>query len=81
METYKQTWLRIIKGLYKPYIDIEKWNDKEAYYGFKANYEIMEEAYNSIEDEPHIWVKNALDEFYTKWTNSMSELFLRGVKQ
>ena len=80
METYKQFWLRAIEGLYKPYTDIEKWNDKSAYYDFKANYEILKEAYESIEEEPHIWVKNALDEYYTKWTNSMSNLFLRGAK-
>lgn len=80
METYKQFWLRTIDGLYKPYLNIEEWNDKEAYYDFKANYEILKEAYESIEEEPHIWVRSALDEFYTKWTSSMSTLFLRGAK-
>ncbi len=80
METYKQFWLRTIEGLYKPYLNIEEWNDKEAYYDFKANYEILKEAYESIEEEPHIWVKSALNEFYAKWTGSLAELFLKGAK-
>ena len=80
METYKQFWLRAIKGLYKPYTDIEKWNDQSAYFEFKAKYEILVEAYESIKNEPHMWVKNALNEYYQSWTGAMAALVLKGAK-
>lgn len=80
METYKAFKLRVIKGVYGVNLKREEWNHDGYYTDFVSHYNILKEAFESIEDEPHIWVKNALNEYFTKWTDEMDGMIEKDAR-
>lgn len=82
-ETYKQFKLRVLEGTFDRYLDLTKWgsdlDSTNAYCDFIGHYKIVKEALESIQDEPNVWVKCAINDMYTKWCEEMDSYIAKGV--
>lgn len=83
-ETYKEFKLRVFTGVYDRWLDTTKWgNDLEStnkFCDFKSHYTIIKEALDSIQDEPNVWVKCAINSMYSLWCSEMDEFIEKGRK-
>ena len=83
-ETYREFKLRVFTGIFDKWLDSTKWGcdleSTNAYCDFIGHYKIAKEALASIQDEPHVWVKCAINDMYTKWTDEMDEYISKGAK-
>jgi hypothetical protein len=83
-ETYKEFKLRVLEGTFGRYLDSTRWGNEleetNAYCDFIGHYKIVKEALESIQDEPHVWVKCAINDMYSTWCEEMDTYIAKGLK-
>ena len=81
MESYKGFQTRVLETVFGKYRDPSIWKaDKNnEYCTFMARYDVLKEALDSIQDNPHVWVRNAINDKINSDFKDMEDLIRKGI--
>lgn len=77
---YRNQKLEYLRGIYLRYTEREEWENSEDASDFYGIYKVLYDAFKSIPDNPHVWVRVSLNESLEKWTEKLDNLIIKGAK-